>query len=509
MTERVLVLDFGAQYAQLIARRVRELGVYAEIVPASTPYRDIMAKEPAALILSGGPDSVYRSGAPTMDARVLASGLPQLGICYGIQYLAHALGGRVDPGTPEYGPADVRRTGVDDPLIAGLPERLRVWMSHGDRVESLPDGFSLLLASEGAPYAAMGDPRRGIYAVQFHPEVVHTEHGMDILRNFLYDIAGLRGGWDMGSFLEREVPRIQAEVGEGSALVALSGGVDSAVAAAIVHRALGDRLTAVFVDHGFLRAGEAEEVERAFTERVPLRFIHVKAQDRFLQALHGVVDPEEKRKRIGNLFIRVFEEEAQKLGPIDFLVQGTLYPDVIESGPGQAAVIKSHHNVGGLPDDLRFRLLEPLRELFKDEVRRLGQELDLPGSLVQRQPFPGPGLAIRMVGEVQEERLELLRRADQVVRREIEASGLAAKLWQWFAVLPGVRTVGVMGDHRTYGEAVVVRAVTSDDGMTADWAKIEPQILQRIASAIVSEVPGINRVLYDITSKPPGTIEWE
>ncbi len=509
MTERVLVLDFGAQYAQLIARRVRELGVYAEIVPASAPYEAIMAKEPAALILSGGPDSVYRSGAPKMDERLLASGLPQLGICYGMQYLAHALGGRVDPGTPEYGPADVRRTDVDDPLIAGLPERLRVWMSHGDRVESLPDGFALLLASEGAPCAAMGDRSRGIYAVQFHPEVVHTEHGMDILRNFLYDIAGLHGGWDMGSFLEREVARIHAEVGDGSALVALSGGVDSAVAAAIVHRALGDRLTAVFVDHGFLRAGEAEEVERAFTERVPLRFIHVRAQERFLEALRGVVDPEEKRKRIGNLFIRVFEEEAQKLGPIDFLVQGTLYPDVIESGPGQAAVIKSHHNVGGLPDDLRFRLLEPLRELFKDEVRRLGQELGLPASLVQRQPFPGPGLAIRMVGEVQEERLDLLRRADMVVRREIEASGLAGELWQWFAVLPGVRTVGVMGDHRTYGEAVVVRAVTSDDGMTADWAKIDPRVLQRIASAVVSEVPGINRVLYDITSKPPGTIEWE
>ncbi len=313
----------------------------------------------------------------------------------------------------------------------------------------------------------------------------------------------------MGSFLEREVPRIQAEVGDRSALVALSGGVDSAVAAAIVHRALGDRLTAVFVDHGFLRAGEAEEVERAFTERVPLRFIHVKAEDRFLAALAGVVDPEEKRKRIGNLFIRVFEEEAQKLGPTDFLVQGTLYPDVIESGPGQAAVIKSHHNVGGLPEDLRFRLLEPLRELFKDEVRRLGTELGLPRSLVQRQPFPGPGLAIRMVGEVQPGRLELLRRADLVVRREIEAAGIADDLWQWFAVLPGVRTVGVMGDHRTYGEALVVRAVTSDDGMTADWAKLEPALLQRIASAIVSEVPGINRVLYDVTSKPPGTIEWE
>ena len=509
MSERILVLDFGAQYAQLIARRVRELGVYAEIVPAAASYEHIMAKEPAALILSGGPDSVYRPGAPRMDDRLLTSGLPQLGICYGMQYLAHALGGRVDPGTPEYGPAQARRTGVDDPLIAGLPEHMQVWMSHGDRVASLPSGFSLLLASDGAPCAAMGDPGRRIYAVQFHPEVVHTEHGMDILRNFLYSVAALKGGWDMGSFVEREIPRIQAEVGQGSALVALSGGVDSAVAAAIVHRALGDRLTAVFVDHGFLRAGEAEEVERAFTERVPLRFIHVRAQERFLEALKGVVDPEEKRKRIGNLFIRVFEEEAQKLGPIDYLVQGTLYPDVIESGPGQAAVIKSHHNVGGLPEDLRFRLLEPLRELFKDEVRRLGQELGLPASLVQRQPFPGPGLAIRMVGEVQQERLELLRRADLVVRREVEAAGLAPELWQWFAVLPGVRTVGVMGDHRTYGEAVVVRAVTSDDGMTADWAKLDPQLLQRIASAIVSEVEGVNRVLYDITSKPPGTIEWE
>ena len=509
MTERVLVLDFGAQYAQLIARRVRELGVYAEIVPATATFEQLLAKEPQALILSGGPDSVYRPGAPRLDDRILTSGIPQLGICYGMQYLAHALGGRVDPGLPEYGPAEARRTGVEDPLLAGVPERFRVWMSHGDRVESLPPGFSLLLGSDGAPCAAMGDAARKIYAVQFHPEVVHTEHGMELLRNFLYSVVGLTGGWDMGSFLEREVPRIQTEVGDRSALVALSGGVDSAVAAAIVHRALGDRLTAVFVDHGFLRAGEAEEVERAFTERVPLRFIHVKAEDRFLAALAGVVDPEEKRKRIGNLFIRVFEEEAQKLGPTDFLVQGTLYPDVIESGPGQAAVIKSHHNVGGLPEDLRFRLLEPLRELFKDEVRRLGTELGLPRSLVQRQPFPGPGLAIRMVGEVQPGRLELLRRADLVVRREIEAAGIADDLWQWFAVLPGVRTVGVMGDHRTYGEALVVRAVTSDDGMTADWAKLEPALLQRIASAIVSEVPGINRVLYDVTSKPPGTIEWE
>ena len=509
MSELVLVLDFGAQYAQLIARRVRELGVYAEIVPASASYADIMAREPSALILSGGPDSVYREGAPTMDERLLHAGLPQLGICYGMQYLAHAFGGRVDPGKPEYGPASARRTGLDDPLLEGIPQTFRVWMSHGDRVESLPDGFSLLLASDGAPCAAMGDAARGIYAVQFHPEVVHTEHGQAILRNFLYGVAHLRGGWDMGSFIDREVPRIREAVGDGSALVALSGGVDSAVAAALVHRAIGDRLTAVFVDHGLLRQGEAEEVELAFTQRVPLRFVHVQAQDRFLAALRGVTDPEEKRKRIGNLFIRVFEDEAAKLGPVDYLVQGTLYPDVIESGPGQAAVIKSHHNVGGLPPDLKFTLLEPLRELFKDEVRRLGEELGLPAGLVRRQPFPGPGLAIRMVGEVEAERLELLRRADLVVRREIEAAGAADDLWQWFAVLPGVRTVGVMGDHRTYGEAVVIRAVTSDDGMTADWAKLDPALLQRIASAIVSEVEGVNRVLYDITSKPPGTIEWE
>ncbi len=508
MIETVLVLDFGAQYAQLIARRVREQGVYAEIVPVTASYEEIMAKHPGAVILSGGPDSVYREDAPAPDRRILESGVPILGICYGMQWLAYALGGRVDPGTPEYGPARAHRASQEDLLLHGVPQDFKVWMSHGDRVESLPDGFSLLLESEGAPCAAMGDARRGIYAVQFHPEVVHTDYGREILRNFLFRVSGLKGGWDMGSFLEREVERIRETVGDGSALVALSGGVDSAVAAAIVQRAIGERLTAVFVDHGFLRQGEGEEVERAFAGR-SLRFIHVKAQDRFLEALRGVTDPEQKRKKIGNLFIRVFEEEAAKLGPIEWLVQGTLYPDVIESGPGKADVIKSHHNVGGLPDDLQFRLLEPLRELFKDEVRLLGEELSLPRSLVRRQPFPGPGLAIRMVGEVQPDRLELLRRADAVVRREVEHAGADSEIWQWFAVLPGVRTVGVQGDHRTYGEAVVVRAVSSEDGMTADWAKLSHDLLQRIASAIVSEVPGINRVLYDITSKPPGTIEWE
>ncbi len=508
MNRPVLVLDFGAQYAQLIARRVRELGVYAEILPVTASYEEVMAKEPGALILSGGPDSVYREGAPAPDRRIVESGVPVLGICYGMQWLAYALGGRVDPGTPEYGPARAHRAGVEDRLLEGVPQDFRVWMSHGDRVEALPPGFALLLQSEGAPCAAMGDPRRDIYAVQFHPEVVHTEYGREILRNFLFGIAGLEGGWNMGSFLEREVERIQQTVQGGSALVALSGGVDSAVAAAIVQRAIGERLTAVFVDHGLLRKGEGDEVERAFAGR-SLRFIHVRAQERFLAALRGVTDPEEKRKKIGNLFIRVFEEEAAKLGPIDWLVQGTLYPDVVESGPGKADVIKSHHNVGGLPDDLRFRLLEPLRELFKDEVRALGEELGLPRALVRRQPFPGPGLAIRMVGEVQEGRLALLRDADAVVRREIERAGADQEIWQWFAVLPGVRTVGVQGDHRTYGEAVVVRAVSSEDGMTADWAKLSHDLLQRIASAIVSEVPGINRVLYDITSKPPGTIEWE
>ncbi len=508
MSETVLVLDFGAQYAQLIARRVRDQGVYAEIIPVTASYEEIMAKEPAALILSGGPDSVYREDAPAPDRRILESGLPMLGICYGMQWLAYALGGRVDPGTPEYGPARAHRSAGDSSLLRGVPQEFQVWMSHGDRVESLPPGFSLLLRSEGAPCAAMGDEQRKIFAVQFHPEVVHTEHGKEILRNFLFEAAGLSGGWDMGSFLDIEVERIRETVGDGSALVALSGGVDSAVAAAIVQRAIGERLTAVFVDHGLLRDGEGEQVEQAFGSR-SLRFIHVKAQDRFLAALRGVVDPEEKRKKIGNLFIRVFEEEAAKLGPIDWLVQGTLYPDVIESGPGKAAVIKSHHNVGGLPDDLKFRLLEPLRDLFKDEVRLLGEELGLPRALVRRQPFPGPGLAIRMVGEVQAERLDLLRRADAVVRREIERAGADAEIWQWFAVLPGVRTVGVQGDHRTYGEAVVVRAVSSEDGMTADWARLPHELLQRIASAVVSEVHGVNRVLYDITSKPPGTIEWE
>lgn len=508
MKDEVIVLDFGAQYAQLIARRVREHGVYAEILPWTTPVAEILSREPGAIILSGGPESVYAPSAPAPDPALLESRIPMLGICYGMQWIARELGGRVVPGKPEYGPAEVRQETVD-PLLVGVPERFTAWMSHGDRVETLPEGFSRLLSSDGAPNAAIGDARRGIYAVQFHPEVVHTQHGREIIRNFLFEVAGLSGGWDMGSFIEREVPAIRDRVGDGKALVALSGGVDSAVAAAIVQRAIGDRLTAVFVDHGLMRAGEGDEVEQAFTETFPVHFVHVRAQERFVTALAGVTDPEVKRKTIGELFVRVFEEEAARLGQVDFLVQGTLYPDVIESGPGSASVIKSHHNVGGLPKDLRFKLLEPLRELFKDEVRALGDELGLPESLVRRQPFPGPGLAIRIVGEVTAPRLELLRHADLVVRREIAASGLERDMWQWFAVLPGVQSVGVMGDHRTYQEAVVVRAVTSDDGMTADWARLPHDVLQRIASAVVSEVAGVNRVLYDITSKPPGTIEWE
>ena len=507
MTPRpVLVLDFGAQYGQLIARRVREQGFYSELLPFDTEVAAIVERRPIALILSGGPRSVYEEGAPTVSPALLELGVPVLGICYGMQLLARMLGGKVAPARGrEYG--RVQAELAEDPLFAGLPRSITVWMSHGDEVVTPPPGCRVVAGSSACKVAAFSCPERGIYAVQFHPEVSHTEGGAKIFQNF-FAAAGLRPNWQEEDIVRRLVAEAAEEIGERRALVALSGGVDSAVAAALVDRAIGERLTAVFVDTGLLRHGERESVEAAFAGR-SLRLVVVPAEAEFLEALAGVTDPEEKRRRIGHTFIRVFEREARRLGDVEVLVQGTLYPDVIESGFGGASTIKSHHNVGGLPEDLGLELVEPLRWLFKDEVRALGRLLGLPEEIVARQPFPGPGLAVRILGEVTKERLELLRAADRVVREVIEASPVRSELWQWFAVLPGIRTVGVMGDARTFQEAVAVRAVVSEDGMTADWARLPHELLAEIADRVVREVPGVNRVLYDITSKPPGTIEWE
>ncbi len=507
--DRVVVVDFGAQYAQLIARRVREAHVYSEIVPRTMPADRLLAHRPAALILSGGPASVYEPGAPGLDPAVLRAGVPVLGICYGAQVLARELGGRVErTGRAEYGRTqlEVRRTG---PLFRDQPERQTVWMSHTDTITAPPPGAAVLAATPDTPVAAFGDPERRCYGVQFHPEVAHTDWGRQHLKGFLFDVAGCRPTWTELSIIEEAVAEIRSRVGGERVLCGLSGGVDSAVAAALVHKAVGDQLTCVFVDTGLMRQGEAEQVEDTFRRQFHVDLVHVKAHDRFLAALAGVTDPERKRRIIGELFIRTFEEVAADHGDARFLVQGTLYPDVVESGGGDSAVIKTHHNVGGLPDDLRFELIEPLRHLFKDEVRAVGEELGLPEEIVWRQPFPGPGLAVRVVGEVTAERLELVRRADAIVLEEIRRAGLYRRIWQSFAVLLGVHTVGVMGDGRTYAHPVVVRAVTSEDAMTADWARLPPELLERIATRIINEVPGVNRVAYDVTSKPPGTIEWE
>jgi len=514
--ELVLVVDFGAQYSQLIARRVREHRVYCELVPYTTPLGDLLARRPKAVILSGGPASVYGEDAPRLDTGLLEAGLPVLGICYGMQLMAFLLGGEVVRGDRrEYGRARLTVTDGRD-LFAGVERETWCWMSHGDLVRRAPPGFEVLARTQSTPVAAFADRRRRLYGVQFHPEVVHTPRGRDILGNFLFRIAGCRGLWTPEAVVEAGVREVAEKVGRGRALVALSGGVDSAVAAAMAHRALGGRLTAVFVDHGLLRKGEAETVIEAFRPRLGESFVAVQAQDRFLRRLAHVRNPERKRKIIGEEFIRVFEEEAGRLGLVPgrqdaFLIQGTLYPDVIESGgtTGTAAVIKSHHNVGGLPERMSLRIVEPLRNLFKDEVRAAGQELGLPPEIVWRQPFPGPGLAVRIVGPVTRRKLEILREADAVVQEEVRRAGLDRELWQYFAVLPGVRSVGVMGDDRTYGYTVVVRAVTSEDGMTADWARLPHDLLESIASGIVSRVPEVNRVVYDVTSKPPGTIEWE
>jgi GMP synthase (glutamine-hydrolysing) len=516
--DAVLVVDFGAQYAQLIARRVRECHVYSEIVPWSMPVAEMLAKRPKAIILSGGPKSVYSPGAPGIDSSLFSAGVPTFGICYGHQVMAAALGGTVArTGQAEYGSTRLR-VATPGVLFAELPVHQLVWMSHGDSVVEAPDGFSVTASTETTPVAGFEDPARGLYGVQFHPEVVHSEQGLEVLRRFLR-AAGCRPNWTMLNIVEDQVAAVRRQIGNRRAICGLSGGVDSAVAAALVSRAIGDKLSCVFVDHGLLRKGEAEQVETDFVASTDVELVHVKAADRFASALAGVTDPEQKRKIIGREFIRVFEEAARDLveghrdkgeGEIEFLVQGTLYPDVIESGSPTAAKIKSHHNVGGLPDDLQFALVEPLRMLFKDEVRRVGEELGLPEEIVWRQPFPGPGLAVRILGEVTEERLALLREADAVVRDEIRRAGLDREIWQVFAVLlADVRSVGVMGDERTYGHPIVLRAVTSEDAMTADWARLPYDVMERISNRVVNEVSGVNRVVYDITSKPPGTIEWE
>ncbi len=509
--EKVIILDFGAQYSQLIARRVRECRVYSEIMPGDSSVEEISARNPGALILTGGPGSVYHEDALTADEGIFELGIPVLGICYGHQLIAAHYGGReaVGPASRrEYGRTSLQLASTDR-LFAGIPSRIDVWMSHGDLVNEPPDRFKVLAHSEGTPVAAMVHEALPIYGVQFHPEVGHTDRGLDMLRNWLHDIAGFSGEWDMKSFIEHAVQQIREQVGSGSALCGLSGGVDSAVSAVLVHRAIGDRLTCVFVDHGLLRKEEAHTVTEFFAREMELNVVAVDASERFLSALAGVSDPEQKRKIVGHEFISVFDEQARALGDFDFLVQGTIYPDVVESGVGGSAVIKSHHNVGGLPEKMRMALVEPLRELFKDEVRRVGEALGIPGEILTRHPFPGPGLAVRVLGEITREKLDTLREADAIFEEELRAADLYRDIWQSFVVLPDMLSVGVMGDQRTYASTAVLRAVTSEDAMTADWARIPADVLDVTARRIINEVPGINRVAYDITSKPPATIEWE
>ena len=509
VNEKVLVLDFGGQYNQLIARRVRELNVYCEMHPCTMSLDKIREMAPKAIIFTGGPSSVYNDGAPHVDKGIFELGIPVLGICYGCQLIAYTLGGKVEHAeTREYG----RQDAVYDkncPLYKGLEDGI-CWMSHTDRVEALPEGFKVVAHTDTCKIAAFADDKRKIYGVQYHPEVHHTQRGIDQLRNFLYEVAGVKGDWTMGNFAKNSIEALRAKLSGKKVLCAFSGGVDSAVASTLIHKAVGDALTCIFVDHGLLRKDEAKQVMKVFKEDMGMNVILADASERFLSKLAGVKDPETKRKIIGKEFIDVFEEEAKKIGAVDFLVQGTIYPDVIESGLGNSAVIKSHHNVGGLPSVVNFKeIVEPLRDLFKDEVRKVGFELGLPRDVVMRQPFPGPGLAIRIIGDITREKLDILREADFVFRDEIAKAGLDSEIWQYFAVLTDMRSVGVMGDSRTYDHTVVLRAVTSVDGMTADWARIPHDVLEKISTRIVNEVKHVNRVVYDITSKPPATIEWE
>ncbi|QNL43847.1 glutamine-hydrolyzing GMP synthase [Oscillibacter hominis] len=510
--ERVVVLDFGGQYNQLIARRVRECNVYCEVKPYTTPLSELQAMEPIGFIFTGGPSSVYEPDSPQVDPAIFSLGIPILGICYGCQLMAHHLGGKVSPATDatarEYGRTETFFD-TTSPLFKNLPAQSITWMSHGDYMERVPDGFSLTAHSDACPNVAIADESRGFYGVQYHPEVNHTEYGVKMIRNFLYEVCGAHGEWTMGDYCKRAIAKIREQVGSGRVLLALSGGVDSSVAAALLAEAVGRQLTCVFVDHGLMRKDEGDEVEAAFS-KWDLNFIRVDAEERFLSRLSGVTEPERKRKIIGEEFIRVFEEEAKKIGAVDFLAQGTIYPDVIESGLGASATIKSHHNVGGLPDYVDFKeIVEPLRMLFKDEVRQLGRELGLPEYLVSRQPFPGPGLSVRVIGEITREKLDILREADFIFRDELHKAGADASLSQYFAVLTSMRSVGVMGDGRTYDYTLALRAVNTSDFMTADWARIPYDVLDRVSVRIVNEVRSINRIVYDITSKPPATIEWE
>lgn len=507
--EIVIVLDFGGQYNQLIARRVRDLGVYSELLPFNTSIEKIKELNPKGIIFSGGPASVYEENSPMADERIYDLGIPVLGICYGMQLMTHHLQGKVERANKrEYGKAVINVTN-ESPFFGDLDKNQNVWMSHGDLVVETPEGFRIDASSEHCPIAAMSHPEKNLYAVQFHPEVRHSEYGNEMIKNFLFNVCKCEGKWSMEDFIQQQINEIKETVGDKQVLCALSGGVDSSVVAVLIHKAIGDQLTCMFIDHGLLRKGEAESVMKTFSEGFHMKVIKIDAKDRFLGKLKGVSDPEQKRKIIGNEFIYVFEEESGKLEGMDFLAQGTLYTDIVESGTATAQTIKSHHNVGGLPEDMRLKLIEPLKTLFKDEVRKVGEELGIPHEIVWRQPFPGPGLGIRVIGEITEDKLEIVRESDAILREEIANAGLDREIWQYFTALPDMKSVGVMGDSRTYSYTVGIRAVTSIDGMTADWARIPYDILEKISVRIVNEVENVNRVVYDITSKPPATIEWE